>query len=77
MTKVLAMVAFLYYPLSVALWSILCFMPLALSPAVLSGGVLCSSAYAQVLSLVELCLSKDFGLLQPLLFRVFLHCTLG
>ena len=35
--KVLTLVVFLYYPSSLALWSILCFMPLAQSPAVLSG----------------------------------------
>ena len=36
-TKVLTMVVFLYYPLSLALWSILCLIPLAQSAAVLTG----------------------------------------
>ena len=40
-TKALTVVVFLYYPLSLALWNILCLMPLALSPAMLSGGVPC------------------------------------
>ena len=72
-TKALTMVVFLYYPLSLALWCILCLMHLAYSPAVLSGGVLCSSACPLVICLMQLSLSEDLGFCK--LFYLGYCCT--
>ena len=76
-TKTLTVVVFLYYPLSLALWNILCLMPLAQSPAVLSGDVPLVSCLSCCILLRGALLVQGFWLLQPLLSRVCLHCTLG